>query len=143
MCYCGAKALPSISSASIGLIPGRTLPFAPQTPAARASRRAPARRADVPWLGAPTRISQRWSLDVVIDVLDDGRRFRILTVVDDFTRARLAIDVDTSIGGRRVVEVLQHLIDTRGKPAMLITACYEVLSTIEFAPPMPLGGPIE
>jgi putative transposase len=32
-------------------------------------------------------------------VLDDGRRFRILTVVDDFTRTCLAIDVDTSIGG--------------------------------------------
>jgi putative transposase len=72
-------------------------------------------------LSAPTRINQRWSLDFVVDVLDDGRRFRILTVVDDFTRTCLAIDVDTSIGGRRVVEVLQRLIDTRGKPAMLIT----------------------
>jgi len=38
-----------------------------------------------------------------------------------FIRACLAIDVDTSIGGRRVAEVLQRLIDTRGKPAMLIT----------------------
>jgi putative transposase len=71
-------------------------------------------------LAAPTRLNQRWSLDFVVDVLDDGRRFRILTVVD-FTRACLAIDVDTSIGGRRVAEVLQRLIDTRGKPAMLVT----------------------
>ena len=75
----------------------------------------------VPRLGAPTRINERWSLDFVLDVLDDGRRFRILTVVDDFTRACLAIDVDTSIGGRRVAEVLQRLIDTREKPAMLVT----------------------
>ena len=75
----------------------------------------------VPRLGAPTRINERWSLDFVLDVLDDGRRFRLLTVVDDFTRACLAIDVDTSIGGRRVAEVLQRLVDTRGKPAMLIT----------------------
>src|SRR5947199_66460 len=75
----------------------------------------------VPRLGAPTRINERWSLDFVLDVLDDGRRFRLLTVVDDFTRACLAIDVDTSIGGRRVAEVLQRLIDARGKPAMLIT----------------------
>jgi len=75
----------------------------------------------VPRLGSPTRINERWSLDFVLDVLDDGRRFRLLTVVDDFTRACLAIDVDTSIGGRRVAEVLQRLIDTRGKPAMLIT----------------------
>lgn len=75
----------------------------------------------VPRLGVPTRINERWSLDFVLDVLDDGRRFRILTVVDDFTRACLAIDVDTSIGGRRVAEVLQRLIDTRGKPARLVT----------------------
>jgi len=75
----------------------------------------------VPRLGAPTRLNERWSLDFVLDVLDDGRRFRILTVVDDFTRTCLAIDVETSIGGRRVAEVLQRLIDTRGKPAMLVT----------------------
>ena len=75
----------------------------------------------VPRLGVPTRINERWSLDFVLDVLDDGRRFRILTVVDDFTRACLAIDVDTSIGGCRVAEVLQRLIDTRGKPVMLVT----------------------
>ena len=75
----------------------------------------------VPRLSAPTRINERWSLDFVLDVLDDVRRFRMLTVVDDFTRACLAIDVDTSIGGRRVAEVPQRLIDTRGTPAMLIT----------------------
>ena len=68
-----------------------------------------------------TRINERWSLDFVLDVLDDGRRFRILTVVDDFTRACLAIDVDTSIGGRRVAQVLQRLIETRGRPARLVT----------------------
>jgi putative transposase len=75
----------------------------------------------VPRVAPPTRINERWSLDFVLDVLDDGRRFRILTVVDDFTRACLAIDVDTSIGGRRVAEVLQRLIDTRSKPAILVT----------------------
>ncbi len=41
----------------------------------------------VPRLAAPTRIDQRWSLDFVLDMLDDGCRFRILTVVDDFSRA--------------------------------------------------------
>ena len=75
----------------------------------------------VPRLPAPTRINERWSLDFVLDVLDDGRRFRILTVVDDFTRTCLAIDVDTSIGGRRVAQVLQRLIETRGTPARLVT----------------------
>jgi putative transposase len=75
----------------------------------------------VPRLPAPMRINERWSLDFVLDVLDDGRRFRILTVVDDFTRACLAIDVDTSIDGRRVAQVLQRLIETRGTPARLVT----------------------
>jgi putative transposase len=72
-------------------------------------------------LPASTRVNERWSLDFVLDVLDDGRRFRILTVVDDFTRSCLAIDVDTSIGGRRVAQVLQRLIETRGTPARLVT----------------------
>jgi putative transposase len=72
-------------------------------------------------LPASTRVNERWSLDFVLDVLDDGRRFRLLTVVDDFTRSCLAIDVDTSIGGRRVAQVLQRLIETRGTPARLVT----------------------
>jgi putative transposase len=75
----------------------------------------------VPQLPAPTRINERWSLDFVLDVLDAGRRFRILTVVEDFTRACLAIEIDTSLGGRRVVQVLQRLIEARGRPAMVIT----------------------
>ena len=72
-------------------------------------------------LVAPTRVNERWSLDFLLDTLEDGRRVRLLAVVDDFTRACLAIEVDTSIGGRRVVEVLQRLVETRGTPTMLIT----------------------
>ena len=72
-------------------------------------------------LAGPTRINERWSLDFLLDTLEDGRRVRLLAVVDDFTRACLAIEVDTSLGGRRVVEVLQRLVETRGKPAVLIT----------------------
>jgi putative transposase len=72
-------------------------------------------------LAVPARINERWSLDLLLDTLEDGRRVRLLSVVDDFTRACLAIEVDTSIGGRRVVEVLQRLVETRGTPAVLIT----------------------
>jgi putative transposase len=75
----------------------------------------------VPRLAAPTRSNERWSLDFMLDMLDDGRRFRILTVVDDFTRACLALEVDTSLGGRRVVQVLQRVIESRGIPTMLVT----------------------
>lgn len=49
---------------------------------------------------------------VELDTLEEGRRVRLLAVVDDFTRACLAIEVDTSIGGRRVVAVLQRLVDS-------------------------------
>ena len=72
-------------------------------------------------LAGPTRINERWSLDFLLDTLEDGRRVRLLAVVDDFTRTCLAIEVDTSIGGRRVVEVLQRLVETRARPAVLIT----------------------
>ncbi len=72
-------------------------------------------------LAGPTRINERWSLDFLLDTLEDGRRVRLLAVVDDFTRTCLAIEVDTSIGGRRVVEVLQRLVEPRARPAVLIT----------------------
>ncbi len=74
-----------------------------------------------PLLGAPTRPNERWSLDFLADVLEDGRRIRILAIVDDYTRACLATEVDTSIGGRRVVEVLQRLVASRGQPAVLLS----------------------
>ena len=45
---------------------------------------------------------QRWSLDFVSDTLTDGRRFRILVVVDDFTRECLCLVADTSLSGARV-----------------------------------------
>ena len=57
----------------------------------------------------PSRINQRWSLDFVSDTLSDGRRFRILCVVDDFSRECLAAVVDTSLGGVRVVRELERL----------------------------------
>ena len=52
--------------------------------------------------------NQRWSLDVAADVLSDGRRFRILVVVDDFSRECLALMVDNSLSGRRVARELDH-----------------------------------
>jgi putative transposase len=54
--------------------------------------------------------NQRWSLDFVADQLTDGRRFRILAVVDDCTRECLALVADTSISGRRVARELDDII---------------------------------
>ncbi len=69
----------------------------------------------------PDRPNQRWSLDFVSDALAWGRRFRILAVVDDFTREALALVVDTSIGGPRLVRELDVLVASRGKPAMIVS----------------------
>ena len=60
-----------------------------------------------------------WSLDFVHDQLADGRRIRTLNVVDDCTRECLAIEVDTSLGGRRVTRVLDELLKRRDKPSRI------------------------
>ena len=69
----------------------------------------------------PMRPNERWSLDFVSDQLTDGRRFRILTIVDDCTRECLALMADTSLGGVRVARELERLIASRGKPKMIVS----------------------
>ena len=69
----------------------------------------------------PSGPNQRWSLDFVSDALTDGRRFRTLCVVDDFTREALAIVVDTSLSGVRVGRELDRIIARRGRPAMIVS----------------------
>lgn len=64
---------------------------------------------------------QRWSMDFIHDQLSNGRRFRCLTIVDEFTRQSLAIVADHSIGGLGVVRALDALLARRGKPQLLIT----------------------
>jgi transposase InsO family protein len=65
--------------------------------------------------------NDRWSLDFVSDQLTDGRRFRILTVVDDCTRECLALVADTSLSGTRVARELDRLMMERGKPKMVVS----------------------
>jgi len=65
--------------------------------------------------------NDRWSLDFMSDQLTDGRRFRILTVVDDCTRECLALVADTSLSGSRVARELDRLIIERGKPKMVVS----------------------
>lgn len=68
----------------------------------------------------PLRPNERWSMDFVSDGLANGRRFRTLNVVDDFTRECLAIEVDFSLPGARVARVLDSLIELRGKPKAIV-----------------------
>ena len=63
--------------------------------------------------------NQRWSLDFAADTLTDGRRFRILVVVDDFTRECLCLAADTSLSGARVARELTTIIARRGARPLL------------------------
>jgi len=65
--------------------------------------------------------NQRWSLDFVSDALEDGRRFRILCIVDDFTRECVGLVADTSLSGLRVARELDAIILQRGKPNMVVS----------------------
>ena len=67
------------------------------------------------------RPNARWSLDFVHDQLENGRRFRVLNIVDDVTRECLAAVPDTSISGIRVVRELAGVIARRGKPEMIVS----------------------
>jgi putative transposase len=62
----------------------------------------------------PQDCNLRWSLDFVANALVSGRRFRILTLVDDFTRECLGLVVDTSLTGLRVTRELDHIAEIRG-----------------------------
>ena len=70
-------------------------------------------------LALPSRPNERWSLDFVSDAFTDGRRFRVLAVVDDFTRECLTCVVDTSLSGFRVIRELDRLCDLHGRPLMM------------------------
>jgi putative transposase len=72
-------------------------------------------------MSSPQRPNQRWSMDFVTDSIVTGRRFRALAIVDDYSRECPVIEVDTSLGGARVVSVLERLAETRGLPNVITT----------------------
>ena len=72
-------------------------------------------------LTIPQGPNQRWSLDFASDVLNDGRRFRVLVVVDDFSRECLALVVDGSLSGRRVARELDRIAELRGLPDTIVS----------------------
>ena len=63
---------------------------------------------------------ERWSMDFMVDTLADGRGFRTLNIVDDYTRECVAIEVDRSLPGARVVRVLERLHATMGLPRRIV-----------------------
>jgi putative transposase len=72
-------------------------------------------------MAVPQDRNLRWSLDFVMDTLTSGRRFRILAVVDDFTRECLTLVADTSLPAPRVVRELDRIVEIRGWPRMIVS----------------------
>jgi putative transposase len=71
--------------------------------------------------GHPAGSAPALELDFVSDALNDGRRFRGLNIVDDFTRVCLVAVVDASLSGARVVRELNETIARRGRPCMIVS----------------------
>ena len=87
-----------------------------QVPRRRPRRRvATGRPRPLPATGA----NQVWAYDFVFDACANGQQLKCLTVIDEFTRECLAIDVAGSLRSGRVIEVLSKLVSVRGAPAHL------------------------
>ena len=69
----------------------------------------------------PEKPNERWSLDFVSDAFTDGRRFRVLAIVDDFSRECLALVTDTSLSGLRVTRELTAIMARRGRPKTIVS----------------------
>ena len=68
---------------------------------------------------ALTAANQEWSLDFAADGLATGRALRVLSVMDNFTRECLALEVDTWFASARVTRVLERIVEQRGAPRWL------------------------
>lgn len=85
----------------------------------RTKKRKKLQRPRIP-MEVPTAANQRWSMDFVADQLSSGRRFRVLNIVDDFTREMVGQLVSVSISGTMVARFLTDLIDARSKPGSIV-----------------------
>jgi putative transposase len=64
----------------------------------------------------PDALNQSWSINFMSDSLVDGRRFRLLNIIDEYNRESVWIEVDTSLPSLRVIRVLKRLVEMRGSP---------------------------
>lgn len=85
----------------------------------RGKRRLPTRVKQP--LTQQTLINQNWSMDFMSDSMVNSRRFRTFNVIDDCSREVLAIEIDTSLSAKRVIRILDRIINERGKPKTIRT----------------------
>lgn len=80
----------------------------------RLKRRLPSREKEA--LLVPENMNMSWSMDFVSDVLTNGRRFRVLNIIDDFNRQAVAMEVGLSMPAEKVINTLEDVIWNNGKP---------------------------
>lgn len=79
----------------------------------RRRKRMSLHRGDVP---RPTAVNQHWSMDFVHDQLLDGRKFRVLTVIDQWSRESVLLETNFALTGRSVADALDALSESRPLP---------------------------
>jgi putative transposase len=85
----------------------------------RTKKRKKLNRPRLPMI-VPDRVNERWSMDFVSDQLANGRRFRVLNIVDDFSRECVLQVVDFSISGQRLARELKQLENSRPLPKTIV-----------------------
>lgn len=70
-------------------------------------------------LVVPEGMNHTWSMDFMHDALENGRKIKVLNLIDDFNREVLAIEIDSSLCGARVKRVLERVMEWRGKPKFI------------------------
>jgi putative transposase len=84
----------------------------------RKNRRKRSKEARIP-MKAATKVNQNWSMDFIVDRFRDSRKLKGFTLIDDFNRESLAIEIDHSIGGKRVAQILDRIVAVKGKPEII------------------------
>lgn len=93
--------------------------YSEETLQVRTKKRKKLQRSRLP-MEVPMAVNQRWSMDFVADQLSNGRRFRILNIVDEYSRELVGQLVSTSISGVQVSRFLDQLAETRDLPRQIV-----------------------
>jgi transposase InsO family protein len=83
-------------------------------------------------LTVPLAINQVWSMDFMHDQLEDGRKFRLFNVIDDYNREAIGMEADFSLPAERVIRELKQMISWRVKPLVIRCENGQTTSVLPF-----------